>query len=193
MHVEFHKVIKLIKNNKIYEIFVKIGNRGTFTRLSCFRPVLRYICGNMIFTHSCSKKTCSEFFNSSPVPLLWLSEKRGHGHTDTRTRTRGHGKRGHGKRGHGKRGHGKCGHGKHGHGKRGHGKRGHGKRGHGKRGHGKRGHGKRGHGKRGHGKPGHGKRGHGKRGQAYKNSCMVDGLPCNRFGLPEKFHISFKY
>ena len=51
----------------------------------------------------------------------------------------------------------------------------------------------RGHGKRGHGKRGHGKRGHGKRGQAYKNSCMVDGLPCNRFGLPEKFHVSFKY
>ena len=24
-----------------------------------------------------------------------------------------------------------------------------------------------------------------------KNSCMVDGLPCNRFGLPEKFHVSF--
>jgi hypothetical protein len=22
---------------------------------------------------------------------------------------------------------------------------------------------------------------------------MVDGLPCNRFGLPEKFHVSFKY
>ena len=33
--VEFHKVIKLIKNSKIYEIFVKIGNRGTFMRLSC--------------------------------------------------------------------------------------------------------------------------------------------------------------
>ena len=24
-----------------------------------------------------------------------------------------------------------------------------------------------------------------------KNSCMVDGLPHNRFGLPEKFHVSF--
>ena len=24
-----------------------------------------------------------------------------------------------------------------------------------------------------------------------KNSCMVDGLPCNHFGLPEKFHVSF--
>ena len=24
-----------------------------------------------------------------------------------------------------------------------------------------------------------------------KNPCMVDGLPCNRFGLPEKFHVSF--
>ena len=23
-----------------------------------------------------------------------------------------------------------------------------------------------------------------------KISCMVDGLPCNRFGLPEKFHVS---
>ena len=94
---------------------------------------------------------------------MWLPGKRGYGHadTDTRIRTRGHGKCGHGKRGHEKRGHGK--------------------RGHGKRGHGKRGHEKRGHEKRGHGKPGHGKRG-----QAYKNSCMVDDLPCNRFGLPEK-------
>ena len=35
MDVEFHKVIKLIKNSKIYEIFVKIGNCGTFMRLSC--------------------------------------------------------------------------------------------------------------------------------------------------------------
>ena len=26
-----------------------------------------------------------------------------------------------------------------------------------------------------------------------KNSYMVDGLPCNRFGLPEKFHVSLKY
>ena len=26
-----------------------------------------------------------------------------------------------------------------------------------------------------------------------KNSCIVNGLPCNRFGLPEKFHVSFKY
>ena len=26
-----------------------------------------------------------------------------------------------------------------------------------------------------------------------KNSCMIDGLPCNRFGLPEKFHVSSKY
>ena len=26
-----------------------------------------------------------------------------------------------------------------------------------------------------------------------KKSCMVDGLPYNRFGLTEKFHISFKY
>ena len=26
-----------------------------------------------------------------------------------------------------------------------------------------------------------------------KNSCMVHGLPCNRFSLPEKFHVSFKY
>ena len=88
MHVEFHKVIKLIKNNKIYEIFVKIGNRGTFTRLSCFRPVLRYICGNMIFTHSCSKKTCSEFFNSSPALCYGYLKN---ADTDTRTRTRGHG------------------------------------------------------------------------------------------------------
>ena len=24
-----------------------------------------------------------------------------------------------------------------------------------------------------------------------KNSCMVDGSACNRFGLPEKFHVSF--
>ena len=24
-----------------------------------------------------------------------------------------------------------------------------------------------------------------------KNSCMVDGLPYNRFGLPEKFRVSF--
>ena len=22
-----------------------------------------------------------------------------------------------------------------------------------------------------------------------KNSCIVDGLPCNLFGLPEKFHV----
>ena len=26
-----------------------------------------------------------------------------------------------------------------------------------------------------------------------KNSYMVDGLPCNRFCLPEKFHVSLKY
>ena len=26
-----------------------------------------------------------------------------------------------------------------------------------------------------------------------KNSCMIDGLPCNRFGLPEKFQVSSKY
>ena len=26
-----------------------------------------------------------------------------------------------------------------------------------------------------------------------KKSCMVDGLPCTRFGLPEKFHVSFKF
>ena len=26
-----------------------------------------------------------------------------------------------------------------------------------------------------------------------KNFCMVDGLPCNCFGLPEKFHVFFKY
>ena len=26
-----------------------------------------------------------------------------------------------------------------------------------------------------------------------KISCMVDGFPCNRFSLPEKFHVSFKY
>ena len=51
----------------------------------------------------------------------------------------------------------------------------------------------RGHEKRGHGKRGHEKRGHGKHGQVYKNSGMVHGLPCNRFGLPEKFHVSFKY
>ena len=25
------------------------------------------------------------------------------------------------------------------------------------------------------------------------NACMVDGLPCTRFGLPEKFYISFKF
>ena len=30
MHVEFHKVIKLIKNYKIYEIFVKIENRRLY-------------------------------------------------------------------------------------------------------------------------------------------------------------------
>ena len=32
-----------------------------------------YICGNIIFTHlnSCSKKTCSGFFNSSPFSLLY--------------------------------------------------------------------------------------------------------------------------
>ena len=35
VHVDFHKIIKLIKNYKIYEIFVKIGSRRTFTRLSC--------------------------------------------------------------------------------------------------------------------------------------------------------------
>ena len=40
---------------------------------------------------------------------------------------------------------------------------------------------------------GHGKRGQGKCGQAYKNSYVVDGLPCNRFDLPEKFHVPFKY
>ena len=88
--------------------------------------------------------------------------------------------------------------------------RGHGKRGHGKRGHGKRGHGKRGHEKRGHGKRGHRKHGHGKLNadmentdmenadmkntdKHVKNSYMVDGLPCNRFCLPEKFHVSLKY
>ena len=27
----------------------------------------------------------------------------------------------------------------------------------------------------------------------YQFKVMVDGLPCNRFGLPEKFHASFKY
>ena len=26
-----------------------------------------------------------------------------------------------------------------------------------------------------------------------KNSYMADGLPCNRFCLPEKFHVSLKY
>ena len=26
-----------------------------------------------------------------------------------------------------------------------------------------------------------------------KNSCMIDDLLCNRFGLPEKFHVSSKY
>ena len=25
------------------------------------------------------------------------------------------------------------------------------------------------------------------------NVCMVDGLPCTRFGLPEKFYVSFKF
>ena len=25
------------------------------------------------------------------------------------------------------------------------------------------------------------------------NACMVDGLPSTRFGLPEKFHVSFKF
>ena len=35
------------------------------------------------------------------------------------------------------------------------------------------------------------KRGHAKRVQAYQNSCVVGGLPCNRFDLPEKFHVSF--
>ena len=25
-----------------------------------------------------------------------------------------------------------------------------------------------------------------------KNSCMLDGLPCNRFCLPEKFHVPLK-
>ena len=26
-----------------------------------------------------------------------------------------------------------------------------------------------------------------------KNSCMIDGLPHNCFGLAEKFHVSLKY
>ena len=26
-----------------------------------------------------------------------------------------------------------------------------------------------------------------------KNSYMLDGLPCNRFCLPEKFHVSLKH
>ena len=80
---------------------------------------------------------------------------------------------------------GKCGHGN--------GKRGHGKGGHGKGGHGKRGHEKRGHEKRGHGKRGHGKTDMENADKHIKNSCMIDGLPCNRFGLPEKFHVSSKY
>ena len=25
------------------------------------------------------------------------------------------------------------------------------------------------------------------------NACMVDGLPCTRFDLPEKFYVSFKF
>ena len=55
---------------------------------------------------------------------------------------------------------------------------------------------------RGHGKRGHGKRGYGKRDMEnadmenadkhIKNFCMVDGLPCNYFGLPISANVSLK-
>ena len=43
IHLQLHKVIKLIKHIKINEMLVKISNRDTITRLSCSPAVVRYI------------------------------------------------------------------------------------------------------------------------------------------------------
>ena len=74
MHVEFHKVIKLIKNNKLYEIFVKIGNRGTFTRLSCSPAIFqiylwKYSCGK-----SCLREAPKEIVKKSVITFVAVME-----------------------------------------------------------------------------------------------------------------------
>ena len=57
--VEFHKVIKLIENDKIYQIFVKLEIAVPLHVWVVLRPVFIHICRNIIFTHvnRCSKKS----------------------------------------------------------------------------------------------------------------------------------------